>query len=104
MNQQINDFIAALAGAQISLIGILLSHLDEKTGQDIRSSFTADLKRILVLDDERGRTIPPCQRMIFEQVANWVSPAMRWRPVIITGSNDDARETTTRPSSGDILV
>lgn len=83
----LNTCIAGLASAQISLFGILFKHLENRLGSEIRRDFAEELGRITDIADQSGQPIQPFQRIIFEQVADWLKSAERgWTPVVIDGA------------------
>ncbi len=88
MNQ--NDFsncIAGLASAQISLFGILFKHLENRLGGEIRHDFADELGRIIAISEQSGQPIQPMQRIVFQNIADWLKSSERgWTPVVIDGS------------------
>jgi hypothetical protein len=87
MNQDLSRCITALASTQISLFGILLKHLGAHLGGEIKRDFAAELSRILDVAAQSGEPIEPCQRVVFEQIVDWLKSSERgWTPVVIDGA------------------
>ena len=87
MNQELNTFVTGLASAQISLFGILFRHLDNHLGDGIKRDFADELGRIMAVSAQKGEPLPPGQRVIFEQIVEWLKSSERgWTPVVIEGA------------------
>lgn len=87
MNQDLSNCIAGLASAQISLFGILFKHLENRLGSEIRRDFADELSRIIAISEQSGQQIQPFQRIIFENIADWLKSSERgWTPVVIDGA------------------
>ncbi len=87
MNQDLSNCIAGLASAQISLFGILFKHLENRLGGDIRRDFADELGRIIAISEQSGQEIQPLQRIVFENIADWLKTSERgWTPVVIDGA------------------
>jgi hypothetical protein len=87
MNQDLSNCIAGLAGAQISLFGILFKHLENRLGSEIRRDFADELGRIVAISEQSGQQIQPLQRIVFENIADWLKSSERgWTPVVIDGT------------------
>lgn len=87
MNQDLSNCIAGLASAQISLFGILFKHLENRLGSEIRRDFADELSRIIAISEQSGQQIQPFQRIIFENIADWLKSSERgWTPVVIDGT------------------
>jgi hypothetical protein len=87
MNQDLSNCIAGLAGAQISLFGILFKHLENRLGSEIRRDFADELGRIIAISEQSGQQIQPLQRIVFENIADWLKSSERgWTPVVIDGT------------------
>lgn len=87
MNQDFSNCLAGLASAQISLFGILFKHLENRLGDEIRRDFADELSRIIAISEQSGQQIQPFQRIIFENIADWLKSSERgWTPVVIDGA------------------
>jgi hypothetical protein len=87
MNPELNHCITGLASAQISLFGILFKHLGVHLGDEIKRDFADELSRIMAISAQSGEPIQPCQRVIFEQIVDWLkAPERGWTPVVIEGA------------------
>ncbi|WP_377843519.1 hypothetical protein [Bosea sp. UC22_33] len=87
MNQDLSNCIAGLASAQISLFGILFKHLENRLGSEIRRDFADELGRIIAISEQSGQQIQPLQRIVFENIADWLKSSERgWTPVVIDGA------------------
>jgi hypothetical protein len=87
MNQDLSNCIAGLASAQISLFGILFKHLENRLGSEIRRDFADELGRIIAISEQSGQQIQPLQRIVFENIADWLKSSERgWTPVVIDGT------------------
>lgn len=87
MNQDLSNCIAGLASAQISLFGILFKHLENRLGSEIRRDFADELGRIIAISEQSGQQIQPLQRIVFENIADWLKSSERgWTPVVIEGA------------------
>ena len=87
MNQDFSNCLAGLASAQISLFGILFKHLENRLGSEIRRDFADELGRIIAISEQSGQQIQPFQRIIFENIADWLKSSERgWTPVVIDGA------------------
>ncbi|BCB17324.1 hypothetical protein [Bosea sp. ANAM02] len=88
MNQDdFSNCIAGLASAQISLFGILFKHLENRLGGEIRRDFADELGRIMAISEQSGQPIQPMQRIVFQNIADWLQSSERgWTPVVIEGA------------------
>ena len=87
MNQDFSNCLAGLASAQISLFGILFKHLENRLGDEIRRDFADELSRIIAISEQSGQQIQPFQRIIFENIVDWLKSSERgWTPVVIDGA------------------
>ena len=87
MNQDFSNCLAGLASAQISLFGILFKHLENRLGDEIRRDFADELSRIIAISEQSGQQIQAFQRIIFENIVDWLKSSERgWTPVVIDGA------------------
>ena len=87
MNQDLSNCIAGLASAQISLFGILFKHLENRLGSEIKNDFADELSRIIAISEQSGQQMQPLQRIVFENIADWLKSSERgWTPVVIDGA------------------
>jgi hypothetical protein len=88
MSQEVNEYLAGVASAQVCLFGILLEQIDREWGGQVKQGFAEELRRIVAMSAASPDKQHPGQTMIFNSLLRWLSPPANpgWTPVVIEGS------------------